>query len=80
MSIELVTPSHGLPISLLIESIGYDKKGDFHVTSRDSLTRHHFECVTEKGYKFTTMMLGFNREHAYRRLRAQTDGSILVSM
>lgn len=66
----LIDNSHGLPQSSLIESID----------NRDQLSYHSFECVTDKGFKFRQSMLGFSRDHAYRRLRIQTDGSILIGM
>lgn len=65
----LIAHSHGLPISSLIESID----------NRDQLTSHTFECVTKAGTKFHTAMNGYSRDHAYRRLRIQTDGDILIA-
>lgn len=78
MNVELVSGSCGIPTSLLIESIGAKEEPKNY--SRGALNHYSFECVTEGGYKFTTTMLGFDREHAYKRLRGQTDGSILVAL
>lgn len=69
METVLIAPSFGLPVSSLIES----------VDNRDQLRSFTFECVSGTGTKFTTEMNGFNREHAYRRLRIQTDGSIMIA-
>lgn len=69
---KILYPTNGAPESSMIETLD----------NRDSLKHFNFDCVTTDGTntKFTTTMCGYSREHAYRRLRIQTDGDILVSM
>lgn len=74
----LIAPTYGISQSLMIESIGSEDKRPKNF-SRGQLTPHVFDCVTDAGTKFQTTMQGFNREHAYRRLRGQTEGDILIA-
>lgn len=77
-NINLVSPSCGIPLSLLIESIDSKNKEGLNL-SRGALTPHVFDCVTATGVKFQTTMQGFTRDHAYKRLRGQTEGEILIA-
>lgn len=59
------------PLSILIDGI------DPNI--RAQMLYYNFKCVTEHGVSFKTSMLGMSQGHAYKRLRAQTEGSILIA-